>query len=141
MSYPSSIDSNVNPGDPLRPPLSTEAAGSSILPPVGVANPDLPTLLSNLSSSLVGVETEIGLPASPNVGSILYQLAHLPPGPTGPTGPTSPTEATGATGAQGATGATGPAGSGDISLTFKNLFIFGDSYSDTGNYQAAQSLA
>jgi hypothetical protein len=78
MAYPSAIDQNASPGQTVYPPGATQAPGPLTgAPSGGIANPTLGTWLSNVAASLVGVETQLGLPSAPAAGSALAQTANI----------------------------------------------------------------
>jgi hypothetical protein len=75
--YPTALDQNTTAGQTLRAPLAAEAQGSYSGSPVGTANPDLPTWLSNASTSLIGLENVVGLPGSSVTTSHDYKISKL----------------------------------------------------------------
>jgi len=74
MAYPTTLITDTTPGADIYPPQSGQAFGTYSGAPVGTANPDHPTWMKRISDEMVSVESALGLPSSPAVGSILYQI-------------------------------------------------------------------
>ena len=74
MAYPTTLITDTTPGVDIYPPQSGQAFGSYSGAPVGTANPDHPTWMKRTSDEIVSIETALGLPSNPAVGSMLYQI-------------------------------------------------------------------
>lgn len=75
MSYPTSIDTDTTPGTSIYPPQANQSPGGVTTAPTGAASPTLSVWCKGVADSLVGVETQLGLPSSPAAGSVLNTLA------------------------------------------------------------------
>lgn len=75
MSYPNALDTDTTPGASIYPPQATQSPGALASPPIGPASPTLSQWLQRVADSLIGVETTLGLPASPAAGSIFDLLS------------------------------------------------------------------
>lgn len=75
MSYPSSIDTDTTPGTSIYPPQAGQSPGALTSAPTGPASPTSSQWMQRVADSLIGVETQVGLPSSPAPGSVLATLA------------------------------------------------------------------